>query len=490
MTFTMEILFLTAAILMLASLLASKISERFAVPALLLFLLVGMLAGSEGLGGIYFDDYQAAKFVGIVALIFIIFYGGLDTAWSSVRPVLAPGIVLATLGVLITAVVVGFAAMYILEFSPLEGFLLGAIVSSTDAAAVFSILRSRKVSLRGDLEPLLEFESGSNDPMAVFLTVGLLGILSGRQSSLLSLLPAFALDMGIGIVAGYLMARASVAIVNRMKLEYVGLYPVLTIGLVLLTYAATTFIKGNGFLAVYILGLLMNKNEFVHKKSLKGFHEALAWLMQITMFLTLGLLVFPSELAHVVVPGLAVTAVLMFVARPAATFLCLLPFKFRPRAQIMISWVGLRGAVPIILGTFPLLTGAPRSHGIFNIVFFVVLASVLLQGTSLPYVARLLRLDAPPDLKRRRPIELEMNEGIDASLNDMIVPFGSNATGKPLMKLGIPPKALIILVTRKDRFFIPDGTTTLLDGDVLLVLARDDDFRKMQAIFNQLRDRV
>ena len=486
MTFATEIIFLAAAILMFASLVASKVSERFSVPALLLFLLLGMLAGSEGLGGIYLDNYQAARFIGVVALVFILFYGGLDTTWSSIRPVLAPGVVLATFGVLITAVVVGLSAVQFLGFTFVEGMLLGSIVSSTDAPAVFSVLRSKKVSLRGNLKPLLELESSSNDPMAVFLTLGFLGLVSGERSSLWSLLPSFALDMGIGILAGWSMARLGIALVNRMKLEYAGLYPVLTICLVLFTYAITTFVRGNGFLAVFLLGLLMNKSEFAHKKSLKGFHEALAWLMQITMFLTLGLLVFPSELRMVFVPGLLITAILMFAARPVATFLCLTPFKVRAPSQIMVSWVGLRGAVPIILGTFPLLAGAPRSHAIFNVVFLVVLASVLLQGTSLPYVARFLGVDEPLRVKKRRPIELEVNEGIDASPNDMIVPFGSKAVGVPLMKLGIPAKALIILVTRKERFFIPDGSTELQDGDILLVLASDDDFRKFQAIVNRL----
>lgn len=485
MDFATEILLLTAAILVLASLVASKVSQRFSVPALLLFLLIGMVAGSEGLGGIYLDNYEAARFIGVVALVFILFYGGLDTVWSSIRPVFAPAVVLSTFGVLITAAVVGVCAMYILKFSLVEGMLLGSIVSSTDAPAVFSILRSKKVSLKGELKPLLEFESSSNDPMAVFLTVGFLGILLGERASFWSLAPAFALDMGVGIIAGYLMAKIGTAVINRVRLEYAGLYPVLTIGLVLLTYAVTAFARGNGFLAVYLLGLLMNKNEFVHKKSLKAFHEAVAWLMQITMFLTLGLLVFPSELAVVVAPGLLVTAILMFAARPIATALCLAPFKFKPLSQIMISWVGLRGAVPIILGTFPLLAAAPGSHAIFNVVFLVVLASVLLQGTSLPYVAKLLKVDEPLAPRKRRPIELEMHEGIDARLYDMIVPFGSGAAGVPLMKLGIPPKALIILVTRKERFFIPDGSTDLHDGDVLLVLANEEDFRTMQTIINR-----
>lgn len=487
MTFAIEFILLWVAILTFASVLASKISGRFAVPVLLLFLVIGMLAGSEGIGGIYFDDPAIAKSVGIVALIFIIFSGGINTNWRSIRSVVIPGLILSTAGVLVTAVVVSVFSILILKFSLYEGLLLGAIVSSTDAAAVFSVLRSRKISLKGDLKPLLELESGSNDPMAVFLTIGFLNILSGSSSSVLNLFPLFVLNMGIGMFMGYLMAKISIAAINRIKLEYEGLYSVLTISLILLTYTAATFMKGNGFLAVYMLGLLMSKHEFVHKRLLTRFHEGLAWLMQIAMFLTLGLLVFPSQIVPIVGSGLLIAATLIFLARPISIFLCLIPFKFRFAEKIMVSWVGLRGAVPIILATFPLLAGIPQSHIIFNIVFFVVLASVLIQGTSIPFISKILGVHAPLDIKKQYPIEFERTEGIDASLADMIVPYNSDVVGKTIAEIKIPSKALVILISRGERFIVPNGSTVIEGGDVFLVLANDEDFKELQSILATLK---
>ncbi|MFA5060150.1 MAG: potassium/proton antiporter [Candidatus Omnitrophota bacterium] len=480
MTFTLEIFLLLAAVLTLISVLASKLSDRFAVPALLLFLIIGMIAGSEGLGGIYFDNYQAAKSIGIIALIFIIFLGGIDTSWNAVKPLFAPGIILSTAGVLLTALIVGFFAVLVLKFTLIEGLLLGAIVSSTDAAAVFSVLRSKKISLKGSLKPLLEFESGSNDPMAVFLTIGLLNILSNSGATLLGMAWLFTLNMGVGAVMGYLMARLTIICVNRIKLEYDGLYPVLTISLVLLTYALTTLISGNGFLAVYILGLLLSRSDFSNKKMLIRFHEGIAWLMQIIMFLALGLLVFPSQIVPIVGSGLLIAMILIFLARPISIFLCLIPFKFSLPEKLMISWVGLRGAVPIILATFPLLAGTAQSHAIFNIVFFVVVTSVLIQGTSIPLAAKMLGVQAPFDAKIKFPIELGQAEGIDATLTDLIVPYGSAAAGQTISQLRIPATALIILVSRAEKFIVPGGSTAIEDGDVLLVLANIEDIKTIQ----------
>ncbi|HAJ57370.1 MAG TPA: potassium/proton antiporter [Candidatus Omnitrophica bacterium] len=483
MIFSIELFLLVAAILTLVSVLASKLSDKFTVPALLLFLAIGMAAGSEGLGGIYFDNYHVAKSIGIVALIFIIFLGGINTLWRSVRPLFAPGLVLSTAGVFITALVVGFFAVWILKFTLVEGLLLGAIVSSTDAAAVFSVLRSKKISLKGDLRPLLELESGSNDPMAVFLTIGLLGILSGAGATALSLVWSFVLNMGVGVIFGYLMAKITVAATRRVKLEYDGLYPVLTISLVLLTYAVTTLFKGNGFLAVYLMGLLMSKSDFAHKRTIVRFHEGIAWLMQIVMFLTLGLLVFPSRIIPVMGSGLLIAAVLILLARPVSVFLCLIPFRFRLSEKLMVSWVGLRGAVPVILATFPLLAGTAQSYVIFNIVFFVVVTSVLLQGTSIPFVARLLGVQAPLDTKTKFPIEFEQAEGIDASLEDIIVPYNSAAVGKAVFELNIPAKALVVLISRAEKFIVPGGSTVIEGGDVLLVLANNEDLKALQRIF-------
>jgi len=475
-----ETILLWASVLMFASVLSSKISDKFAVPVLLLFLAVGMLAGSEGIGKIYFDNAQLAKQIGILALIFIIFSGGLDTNWKDTRPIILPGIVLSTLGVLITAIITGLFAVYILKFSLLEGVLLGSIVSSTDAAAVFTILRSRRISLKKPLKPLLEFESGSNDPMAIFLTMGFLSLLTVKGSGLVSLIPRFFLDMGMGALVGYLMAKAIVFFIKRLKLDYEGLYPVISISLILFTYVIAVLLKGNGILAVYLAGLGLAQAEFPNKKSIMKFHDGLAWISQIVMFVTLGLLVFPSHLVPLIGTGLLVTIVLMFIARPLSVFLCLLPFKFAAPKKVMLSWVGLRGSVPIILATFPLAAGIPQAETIFNIVFFIVIASVFIQGTTIPLVSKLLRLDVPLPDKKTYPIEFEKVEGIDAELTDVIVPYNSDSIGKMIKELNVPEKCLIMLVSRNDKFVIPSGSTVIEGGDVLLVLASNTDLAAFQ----------
>jgi cell volume regulation protein A len=382
---------------------ASKASARLGVPALVLFLAIGMLAGSDGPWGIYFDDPWLAQFLGVVALAFILFAGGLDINWQSVRRVFWSGIALSTIGIVITALLVAWFATVVLGFSLFEGLLLGAVVSSTDAAAVFAILRSRNVGLKGQLQPLLELESGSNDPMAVYLTLGFIGLLSNPATSIIDLIPMFIHQMSLGVAVGYAMGKAMVFIINRLKLEYDGLYPVLTLSLVLLTYGATASMGGNGFLAVYLAGLLMGKSNFIHKKSLMRFHDGLAWLTQIAMFLTLGLLVFPSRLTPIIGVGLLVSMFLIFVARPVSIFIALLFAKMSFKEKIMVSWVGLRGAVPVILATFPLLAGVPKADMIFNVVFFIVLTSVLLQGTLIPTVARWLDMAAPVPAKPKHP---------------------------------------------------------------------------------------
>ncbi|MBF0478235.1 MAG: potassium/proton antiporter [Candidatus Omnitrophica bacterium] len=476
-----EQIILSAAVLTLLSVFASKLSDRLSVPALLVFLGIGMLAGSEGIGKIAFSDPWLAKSIGIVALIFIIFSGGINTNWKRVRPILFPGFVLSTLGVLLTAIIVGASAVLLLKFSLIEGMLLGSIVSSTDVAAVFTILRSKKTSMKGNLTPLLELESGSNDPMSVFLTIGFIRILMQHNVAVVNLLPMFVLDMGMGALVGFLMAQLIITIINWLKLEYSGLYPVLTMSLVLLTYAIAAILKGNGFLAVYVVGLVMSNHDFVQKKSIMRFHDGIAWLMQIMMFLTLGLLVFPSHIIPVIGSGLLIAFVLIFLARPISMFICLFPFKFDWVEKTMISWVGLRGAVPIILATFPLLSHVPQAEMIFNIVFFVVITSVLVQGASIHAVAQWLKVAVPGDSTRVYPLEFERTEGIDASLNDLIVPYNSAAAGKRIFELNVPIKCLIVLISREDKFIIPDGSMIIEGGDVLLVLANDQDFAALNA---------
>lgn len=465
-----EYILVAAAVLVLVSIIANKFSGRLGVPALLIFILVGMLAGSEGPGGIYFDDPLIAQSIGVVALSFILFSGGLGTRWSQVRPIFAKGISLSTVGVLLTAICISISAVIFLGFSPLEGFLLGAVVSSTDAAAVFSTLRSRRAGLKGNLTSLIEFESASNDPMAVFLTIGAITLLLNPGFSIFMLVPLFVQQMAIGGLLGYGFGILTVYLINALKLEHEGLYPVLTLVMVLLIYGVTVLAGGNGFLAAYISGLVLGNSTFIHNRSLKRFHEGIAWLMQIVLFLTLGLLVFPSQLLPVLVPGMILSLILIFIARPIAVYLSLLPWKMERNEKVMVSWVGLRGAAPIVLATFPLLAGVPQAHMIFNLVFFIVIMSALLHGTSIPFVARILGVAAPLPGRSRFSMEFESPENTKSELVELVVPPDSPVTGKRVVDLGLPAGTLIILIAKGNDQFVPCGGTVLETGDSLLVL--------------------
>lgn len=476
-----ELILLGFAGLLLVSIIASKASDRLGLPALLLFIAVGMLAGSEGIGGLHFDNPRLANFIGTLALTFILFSGGFSTQWRSIRPVLAPGAMLATLGVLITAGLTGGAAVWIFGLSPLEGLLLGAVVSSTDAAAVFAILRSKKVSLKPSLKSLLELESGGNDPMAVFLVVSLIGMMIVPYYSASGFALMFLLQMGLGLALGLVFGRAAVWLINRINLQYEGLYPVLTLSLVPFIYAATTFLQGSGFLAVYVAGIVIGNADLLHKNPLHRFHDGLSWLMQIVMFIMLGLLVTPSRALGAWDKGLLMAVLLMLVARPAAVYLCLWPTKFTFQEKTLAAWVGLRGAAPIILATFMLIYGIDTADWIFDIVFFVVLLSALLQGLSIPWLSKRLGVDMPGADKKSYPLEWNKIEGVAAELNDVIVPYDGRVVGKHIYEIGLPKDSLIVLISRGDKFMIPGGATVLQGGDVLLVLAEPKD---LPAVYN------
>jgi len=390
---SIEYIFLVTSVLLFLSIVASKISIKLGIPALLLFLLIGILAGSDGPGGIYFDNSKLAQQLGIVGLVFILFAGGFDTKWEEVKQIAFKGLSLATLGILVSTFLVGFFAHKVLNFSWLEGLLLGAIISSTDAAAVFTVLRGKNINLKKGLKSLIELESGCNDPLAVFLTVALLQLITGSTSSILELLILFVKQFSIGTALGYGIGKISVLLLKHFKLEYEGLYPVLTIALVAFTYGATTYLGGNGFLSVYLLGLVIGKHDFKHKEYLMHFHDGIAWLVQIMMFLTLGLLVFPSHLPPVIKFGLLTSLFLVFIARPISVLISLAFAKMSFSEKSFITWGGLRGAVPIILATFPMLAGIPKAETIFNLVFFVVIVSVLLQGTTIPLIVKLLKVE-------------------------------------------------------------------------------------------------
>lgn len=469
------------ALLLLISILASKISDRFGVPALLLFLILGMLAGSDGPGGIYFDDARIAQSIGILALMLILFSGGLETEWAHVRGVLSEGLLLATVGVVITALVIGLVARALLGFTLLESLLLGAIVSSTDAAAVFTVMRSQGIGLKGRLTPLLELESGSNDPMAVFLTIGLVQLIQEPGLAWTSLIGLFLRQMIVGAVLGYGLGRAAVFVINRLRLSHEGLYPVVTVAFVLLMYGLTDYLHGSGFLAVYLGGIVLGNHEFIHRHSLMRFHGGLAWLMQIAMFFTLGLLAFPTRLVPIVGVGLLIAAILIFVARPLSVFASTLLSRMQWREKGLVAWVGLRGAVPIILATFPLLARIPHADLIFNIVFFVVLSSVLLQGTTLAPAARLLGVAAPIAPRRVYPLQFTPIGGFKSELKEFPVQPASAMVGRAIFELGLPEEFLVILIARANDFVLPSGGTTVEAGDTLLVLADKESFERVAA---------
>lgn len=369
----------------------------------------------------------------------------------------------------------GVFVSFVTGFTLLEGLLLGSIVSSTDAAAVFSILRSKNIGLKYNLRPTLELESGSNDRIAYFLTVSFTFLVVNQEASILQLVPMFFLQMSIGAVMGVAMGRAMAWIINNIKLEQEGLYPALTLGMVIFTYAFTNLINGNGFLAVYIAAVGLGNKNFIHKGSLTRFYDGVAWLMQIMMFLTLGLLVFPSEMLPVLGTGLLISLFLIFVARPISVFLGLAFFKVSLREKLYISWVGLRGAMPIVFATYPLLAGVEKSGMIFNIVFFIVLTSVMLQGTTLSVVAKWLRLGKRDNKPKRIQLGEEMGYDTKNSLVELELTSESTAVGRSIVELQFPRTALIVLIDRGGKFVTPNGGTVLEKDDKLMVMVDNDE---------------
>lgn len=472
MTLSVENILLLGSVLLFVSIVASKTSFKLGVPTLILFLVVGMLAGSDGPGGIYFNDPRLAQFLGVVALTFILFSGGLDTKWESVKPVFRQGLSLSTLGVLITALLVGVFTSYLLGYTLAEGLLLGAIVSSTDAAAVFSILRTRSIGLKGNLRPTLEFESGSNDPMAYFLTISLTYVVLNPDTSVLMLIPKFFKGMILGAGCGFAMGKIMIWLVNKIRLDVAGLYPVLILSLVFFTFSFTDFIGGNGFLAIYISGIILGSSNFIHKKSLMKFYDGQAWLMQIVMFLSLGLLVYPSKIVPILGPGILISVFLIFAARPIAVFISLSFAKgLNFRKKLFISWVGLRGAAPIVFATYPMLAGVHYADTIFNLVFFISVSSVVLQGSTLPIVARWLHVSVPGKIKRSFPLDIELKEDIKSELVELDIPLNSPVVGRAVVEIGMPKGSIIVLIHRDDKYITANGETVIEANDHLLVLA-------------------
>lgn len=483
--FTSENLLFLGSILIFVSILLSKAGYRFGLPALLLFLLAGMLFGSDGLG-LEFHNVRQAQFVGMAALCVILFTGGMETKISEIRPVLGPGLVLSTVGVVLTTALTG-AFIYMLScwdqvpfYLPLVTcFLLAATMSSTDSAVVFNLLRGKNIHLKYNLKPTLELESGSNDPMAYILTIMLIQIAGevtapGAEISaghiVLEALWILIQQFGIGASAGVLMGFASVWTINKVNLRNTPLYAIMLLSIVFFTFSVTGFLNGNGYLAVYIAGIIIGNHKIAYRSQISSFLDGLTWLMQIGMFLTLGLLVNPGDMMKLAPMALLIGVFMMFVARPASVFLSLLPFrKLNRKAKIFISWVGLRGAVPIIFATYPVVENIPGSDQIFNIVFFITLLSLIIQGTSIPSVASWLRLNEPAPVEDDKfGVEIPEEAG---KLVEITLTEDSLLQGDTLKELKLPDGMLVMMIKRDDRFIVPNGRVKLKAGDRLLIIS-------------------
>jgi potassium/hydrogen antiporter len=475
MNLTIENILLIGSVLLLISIFAGKTSYKFGVPTLLLFLAIGMLAGSDGIGGIHFDNSKIAQFIGVVCLNFILFSGGLDTNWNAVKPIVWVGFSLSTLGVLLTALSLGTFVYYVTDFTIYESLLLGSIVSSTDAAAVFSILRSKSLALKKDLRPTLEFESGSNDPMAYVLTLAFLSLVVNQDQNIFSVIPLFLKQMIIGSIAGFLFGMISKYIINRIKLDFEGLYPILVIALMFITFSFTDFMGGNGFLSIYICAVYLANQDLIHKKAILKMYDGLAWLMQIVLFLTLGLLVYPTHIVPVIGIGLIISLFLIFIARPVSVFISLLPFEMKMRRRFYISWVGLRGAVPIVFATYPLIAGIEKADMIFNIVFFISVTSVLIQGTTLTLVAELLHVALPEKVKPLAPTEAFLSDRPKTIMKEISINNDSYIVGKKIVDLAFPKSAFITMIKRESKYLTPSGSTILEANDVLIVITDNEE---------------
>jgi cell volume regulation protein A len=486
--FPVDTLILVGAVLVLFAVVSSKFSSRLGLPVLVIFIGLGMLAGSEGVGGIAFENYALANGIGTVALAIILFDGGLRTSKRALRIAWKPALALATVGVLVTSLVTGIAAAWILEVSILEGVLLGSIVGSTDAAAVFSVLRSKGSRLSEHLGSTLEVESGSNDPMAIFLTVGLLDVLLGRIDPGPPLLAFFLLQMGVGAIAGLVVGRLGVTANNRINLDAAGLYPVMMGAVGFLAYGLAASLGGSGFLAVYIAGIVLGNSRIVFQRGIFLFTDGMAWLAQIVMFTMLGLLVFPSRLVDVAPAGLAIAGILIVIARPVAVVGLLPFFHFTRREIALVSWVGLRGAVPIILATYPLLMGLPDGRLLFNVVFFVVLVSAITQGWSLPWVAARLGLGSSAEAEPPVTLEITSLRHVAGDIVDYLVVDHARAAGRMIRELSLPEGAVVAMVTRGQEIIPPRGSTKLLPGDHVFFVLRPDMRELVDRVFTHRGD--
>ena len=481
--FAVDHILLLSATLAIFGVLASKLSPRFGVPVLVLFLGVGMLAGEDGIGRIFFDNADAAHAIGTLALILILFDGGLQTSKKSIKQAWKPAALLATFGVVGTAAITGLAAMFILELPLYKGLLIGAIVGSTDAAAVFSVLRNAGIRIPNKVKSTLELESASNDPMAIFLTIGLITIIQDSTTSAIDLVGLFASQMGVGALIGVAVGTLAVWLLRHISLMAIGLYPVFVMLFGVLSFGVAANLNGSGFLATFITGVIIGNSRFAYQRNTFVFLDGLAWLSQIAMFVILGLLVTPTELFVNWKEGLLIAAVLIFVARPLVVMPMLLLSGFPLNASVLISWVGLRGSVPIILSIFPLIFNMDYAELIFNVVFFIVLISALLQGSTLPFAARKLGLVINNEPASSKTLEIVKIAKSKRELIEIVLAAPSNAIDKTVSELSLPEDTVVAMIARKDKALIPKGKTRFKAGDNVFVITKLPDKAKVERCF-------
>ncbi|MDL4843081.1 potassium/proton antiporter [Aquibacillus sp. LR5S19] len=456
---------LLVAILLIVGVLTTKFSARLGLPSLVFYIIVGMILSNF----IYFDNASLTQLFGILALIVILFEGGMQSSWKDLKTVIKPSISLATIGVLFTTLIIGICAKMILDVSWLEGMLFGAIVGSTDAAAVFAVIGTKNIKRR--LVSTLEAESGTNDPMAVFLTIAFITLIQNPDSNILSISLSFFWQMGFGLITGLLMGKLTVWSINKINLDSSGLYPILALAFAISTYSFTSLFNGSGFLAVYTMALLVGNADLTFRHSIFRFNEGFAWMMQILMFILLGLLVFPSQLSEIFWQGVLLSLMLMLIARPIGVFLSTFKMGFTLKDKIFISSAGLKGAVPIVLATYPMLAGIENSQLIFNVVFFVVLTSALIQGISISPLASILGLSGGEKLTSPHSLELVSMGQSSSEIIEIQVKENSVVINKTLLEIKLPKHTLITAIIRADQVLTPTGNTEILEGDILYVLA-------------------
>ncbi|MBR6197290.1 MAG: potassium/proton antiporter [Bacteroidaceae bacterium] len=478
MTFTTENIFFLGSVLIFASIVISKWGYRFGVPTLLLFLFTGMLFGSEGFG-LEFHSHEDAQLIGMLSLSVILFSGGMDTKLRDIQPIATQGLILSTVGVMLTTGITGLLIYYLSEWTRLDiglslplSMLLAATVSSTDSASVFNLLRSQGIGLKHNLRPILELESGSNDPMAYVLTIALVDMIvtSGGFSGM-ELASKIVGQLAVGGLLGYLLGRVLVWIVNRINLPNSALYPVLVLSMILIMFTLTDLLKGNGYLAVYVAGLVAGNSRMSYRRETNTFMQGITWLLQIVMFLTLGLLVNPSDMLSVWLVAIAIGLFMIFFSRPLAVFLCLQPFHVPVKAKLFLSWVGLRGAVPIIFATYPVIAGIEDAGFLFNVVFVITLLSLSLQGTTITIVAHWLGL-ATEEPKTGNDFGIELPEELESQLAEQTLTDADFVKGHRLCDLDFSYGTLVMMIKRGNSFIVPNGQVELQSGDILLTITQ------------------